>query len=496
MPQVLRGSAASVTRACRTCRRCDDASLPDRLPSGVDAAALRQRRRSHRHGRYVVGRSWRDFDDRCAAGPSTRNRCVPLAPFHAITESFPAWAAAATIAASDGGSVRPSPPLNGANRPSALSVAAEIQPIARARQRHVQQALAFFRFARLEIAIGIALVLADRHRRLHVRRRGQTAPAPHESHRATPPLPRCMLTTNTTGNSSPLAACVVIRLTASMASTIAFDSSPPATSSREVIDDAAERGVAAILNPPDERADLLQVLACLPVRPGRRSPRRTPTRPARDRAALTAAADRPAPARTRHVGARERQTPLIVGADELRRSPPAASASMSAADEPRRQPLERLVRQPDEPRAQKRRRVQLRLRPGEERQQREHVLDLVGVEEARGPCRRRTARVAGRARPRTADGPRACETGWRCRPAGWRRRTPVSRSRTVAPLASSAAISSATVSACCSSDAAATRPSASTARSPRPSSAETRRRRHSGTRQAGPAPCRSPRRRR
>ena len=46
------------------------------------------------------------------------------------------------------------------------------------------------------------------------------------------PVPRFMFTRNTIGNSRPLAACTVIRLTESWASMAAFDSSPSASSSR------------------------------------------------------------------------------------------------------------------------------------------------------------------------------------------------------------------------------------------------------------------------
>ena len=45
----------------------------------------------------------------------------------------------------------------------------------------------------------------------------------------------------------------------------AFDSSPTA-SVVEMVGDARQRRVAAVLEPPDERPQLLQVLACLRAR--------------------------------------------------------------------------------------------------------------------------------------------------------------------------------------------------------------------------------------
>ena len=300
------------------------------------------------------------------AGPSTRNRCVPLSPFQVITESFPAWAAAATIAASDAGSARPSPPLNGANRPSGVSVAAEIQPIPRARQRHVEQRACFLR----------PRVPRDRdRRRSRARRSPRTAPRS-----SSPP--------NGAGNTRigirrPAAAPLHVhdeddrelqplgRVRRHQVDGVdGIDDGVRLVAARhdarEMIDDAAERRVAAILNPSDERADLLEVLACLPDTTGRRSPRRTPTLRGRDPAARRAAADRPAPARTRH----DRREPAPGACDRRdadRRSPAAASGPVRAADRPRRQPLQRLVRQPDESRSQERRGIQLRLRPREKR---------------------------------------------------------------------------------------------------------------------------------
>ena len=49
--------------------------------------------------------------------------------------------------------------------------------------------------------------------------------------RGNPEAPLAMLTTKTTGNSSPLEAWTVIRFTASIASSTAFDSSPAESAS-------------------------------------------------------------------------------------------------------------------------------------------------------------------------------------------------------------------------------------------------------------------------
>ena len=104
-----------------------------------------------------------------------------------------------------------------------------VQAIPRPGHGHVEQPLALFRLARFGVSIRLALVVADAHHRLlpssssPLRRRTRMGSRP-------PPLPRPMLTMNTTGNSRPLAAWTVIRLTASTASIMAFDSSPPATS--------------------------------------------------------------------------------------------------------------------------------------------------------------------------------------------------------------------------------------------------------------------------
>ena len=57
------------------------------------------------------------------------------------------------------------------------------------------------------------------------------SPATTRNGGGTPPVPRVMFTRNTIGNSSPLDACTVIRLTASAASMAALDSSPADTRS-------------------------------------------------------------------------------------------------------------------------------------------------------------------------------------------------------------------------------------------------------------------------
>ena len=148
----------------------------------------------------------------------------------------------------------------------------------------------------------------------------------------------------------------------------------------EVIGDPGERGVAAVLHAPDHAAKLLQVLARLPaarsaqlegVRRFARAPRR---------AARTAPSDRPSAASAaRRAGARRGR------ADPRRRavrSGGTASALRIAPARCRRQRARRRVRQAHDPRAQQRRGAQVRQRIGEIAQQRDGVLDFVGVEEA------------------------------------------------------------------------------------------------------------------
>ena len=77
-----------------------------------------------------------------------------------------------------------------------------------------------------------------------------------------------MLTTKTIGNSSPFAAWTVIRLTASMR----VDRGVRFVADREpleMVGDAGERRVAAVLNAADHAAQLLQVLARLHAGAGR-----------------------------------------------------------------------------------------------------------------------------------------------------------------------------------------------------------------------------------
>ena len=136
-----------------------------------------------------------------------------------------------------------------------------------------------------------------------------------------PPVPRERLTTNTTGNSRPLAACTVMRFTASSG----VDDGVGLVAAHQLVDalgDPRQRRVAAVLQPAHQAAQLLQVLARLGVAAAAELPgvgalvqhlvdelgRRQPV-------------GQPAPARERLAG--EAQQPLILG----RQSRPAPAAA-------------------------------------------------------------------------------------------------------------------------------------------------------------------------
>ena len=107
---------------------------------------------------------------------------------------------------------------------------------------------------------------------------------------------------------------------------------------------------------------------------------RRPSPPARDRAARPAEPDRPGRARPAGWLAARSSTAAILGVEARRtrrRLRPASAAAI-----PRRKALQARVGQADEPRPQERRGAQVRRRLGQESQQRDDVLDLVGVEEA------------------------------------------------------------------------------------------------------------------
>ena len=108
------------------------------------------------------------------AGGTTRMVCGAVGPVH-ITSSRPVDVAQRRRAAI-GGSSLPSDPLHRRELALPRQRGAQIQAIARAGQRHVQQPLGFLALARSRVIVGLALVIADRHRRL-ARRSPLAAPS-------------------------------------------------------------------------------------------------------------------------------------------------------------------------------------------------------------------------------------------------------------------------------------------------------------------------------
>ena len=128
---------------------------------------------------------------------------------------------------SDAGSTSPRLPGVGLEAPL-LEHGGQVEPLARARDRHVQQPLRL---------LAVALAHALRRPPAGCRRPRPAGARPgrrgrSRSDRRGRRCPGSRFVTNTIGNSSPLAACTVIRLTESSASTTAFDSSPADSRSR------------------------------------------------------------------------------------------------------------------------------------------------------------------------------------------------------------------------------------------------------------------------
>ena len=114
--------------------------------------------------------------------------------------------AAAELAAASNVALRPRgkdvPRLPPSAPSSVLRLRRQVQPVARAGQRDIQQALGFFAILRLRVFVGFGLKIADAQPCASA----VSDPTRRESAWRRPPVPLLRFTTKTTGNSSPLAA--------------------------------------------------------------------------------------------------------------------------------------------------------------------------------------------------------------------------------------------------------------------------------------------------
>ena len=288
----------------------------------------------------------------------------------------------------------------------------EIQPIAGARQRDVQADAWFPR------APG-----PSRLRRPPIRSRRSTPTACRSrrpargSARAARRCRGCMFTTNTIGNSRPLAACTVIRLTASMrvddgvrfvadGEIVEKVGDPrPASRSRGSRLSGSARAASSGFRAP-ARAAGPRISNAYAVS------RRISLKQLRRRHAV----DHREPARQSRARTRS-STPR--SSSSSRSSSAGGSASAKRVREASPERARWPFREPDDPRAQERRGTQIRRRIGEKPQQRDRDPGFRRPRKSPVLCRRRSARGADRARLRSRDGCRATETARRCR----RRRT-------------------------------------------------------------------------
>ena len=201
-----------------------------------------------------------------------------------------------------------------------------------------------------------------------------------------PPVPLLRFTTNTTGNSRPFAAWIVIRLTASPASMTAFDSSPAVSRSRC----SASRDIVAYPRFCTRRTIariFFRFSRAWRARGTARLERRTRFRRGPSPARRPAAGDRRA-ASHRATLARVRSSTRR--SSRSRASRTGALAPESAAARLRGQRLQCGIGQSHEPRPQERRGAKIGVWRRQIPKQRQHVLDFVRLEEARGLCRRTT----------------------------------------------------------------------------------------------------------
>ena len=175
-------------------------------------------------------------------------------PHHRATRAPPATPAGSSRAS-------PSP---GAKRPS-ISVAPRYSAIARARQRHVQQALGLLVLLRLVVAIGLVQVLAHGHRRARPRpplfageRRRDD---PNGVAAAAAALPEIDDEDDRELESLGGVDRHQVHGVGRVDDGVGFVAAGHQL--REVVDEPAERGVAAVLDAADQAAHLLQVLARL-----------------------------------------------------------------------------------------------------------------------------------------------------------------------------------------------------------------------------------------
>ena len=309
---------------------------------------------------------------------------------------------------------------------------------------------------------------------------------------ARPPVPRARLTTKTTGNSSPLAACTVIRFTASSG----VDDGVRLVAGRRGGRGARRAGRASRSRGSGCGGSAPRIFfrfsrACATPRAAQsRTRRRTRASTRSSELGRRQPIDQRA-ATARDAAARQRQHAPVLA----RRAPHGrggAGGRCSASARPGASAFSACVRQPHEARSQERGGAQVRRRVGQVAQQREHVLDLVGVEEPEAlvdvgrdaaPLRARASnsRWLSRERNRMAMSPGATGRAHAGLPVADRRavaeqpRDLVGRRRRRTPRRSSA------------DDQAERRLGAGRVRG-RPSTGNGRRRR-SGTRRRDPAPC-------
>ena len=112
--------------------------------------------------------------------------CGAVGPVH-ITSSRPLEVASA--ASSDGGSSPPERSLHRRELARLGQRGAQIQAIARAGQRDIQQPLGLLALARDGVLVGLALVLADRHQRFALLLAARGTHRHRESGSRPPPLP-------------------------------------------------------------------------------------------------------------------------------------------------------------------------------------------------------------------------------------------------------------------------------------------------------------------
>ena len=200
----------------------------------------------------------------------------------------------------------------------------------------------------------------------------------------------------------------------------------------EVVGDARQRRVAAVLEPPHHRPELLEVLARLTTR---RAAQFEGVRglAAGSRPAAPHGGSRSTHDSQRGTAPRSRAQHRAVVGVEAASSAGGERRREDGVGESRRQRRDAGIRQPDDARPEQRGGPQVRHRVGEIAQQRHRRPAPRRPRRSRVPCRRRSARRATRAPVRTRDASRASGRGSATSAGRAGRRVPSARSRIVEP---------------------------------------------------------------